>query len=191
MTNNTITIDLQDRIGEIDDRLAEIRENVQDIDAKLDAADDEPADTEDDSDGNADVDELEAERDALEEEYETLSNAKDTIEAKIDAYGGSEFEFRELQWGHRTRINDRVRAAAIQDNLDTEAAKYGARKVVTVNVAIVGTPTNAPDDAKQYPGPIGEYLFECVENYHDLGDVQGMGNSDRSSRLQQDLDADA
>lgn len=153
----TLTVDLHDRVEEIEGYREEIRQEAAEIDP--------------DDRGSAEAKQLE-------DEYEELGKSLDTLREKIEEYGGSEFEIKEGKWGDQGRINDRVRADTLNDGLDDPRAKEDALRIHTVQVLVCSTPPDAPTEAKEYPPVIGQFLWEKADAYNRLGDVDGgPGNS--------------
>lgn len=150
----TLTIDLQEQIDHIDERMAEIREEAQDVDRDS------------------------AEAIDLEEEYEELREARRTVTKKINEWDGSQFTVKDPTWGDQARINDRVRAATLEDDSDDPRGKMGVRKIHSVQVLVESKPPNAPDHAREFPSAIGQYLWDRIDRYTRVGDDGGgQGNS--------------
>ena len=162
-----ITIDLQDRLDELDDELDSVKEDAQDIDR--------------------DSEEGEMEFEELSGYYDELQYAKDEIEECIGEWEGSEFDIKKLSWGQTQQVDDLVRSETIKDG-DDPRAKMGAYKLHLTRVAVCSTPPEAPSNPSEWPSPVGEYVYERVDQFNTRGDSEGNRQADSStSSLEQAL----
>ena len=166
----TITIDLRDRIDELES-------DINEVDDELDAVREEAASLHDVDEESEDVD-VEEEYDRLEREYDDLEDLRDelrsqkeTIGEKIESYGGSEFKAKRLSWGDKNEVDDLVRAKALDDNQEDPRAKLGAYKVWYTQVATVSTPPDAPEKAHGFPPAVGDYLYREIDTFNRRGET--------------------
>lgn len=194
----TTTIDLQDRIDEIEDELAQLGDEIDEVrqlhdrldgvdasdtlDAHSDVADSLAAIV---AGGEADVDSGELDevtvaevQSLLDEEYEALKlkereleRARDRIEGETKRWGGSEVTIKEFSYGDQGMRNDLVRGDMAQKEHDDPVANLSAQKLRTVQVGTKQLPPDAPNDPKQFEPPVGEYLYECIDNLNTYGEV--------------------
>lgn len=152
MAENRITIDLQDRIRAIDERLEEIEAEAAEADPDSAAYQD------------------------YREEYEELAEAKDTIGEKIDAWGGSQFAIKaEIKWADQVLVNDLFRGDTKAGETDDPETKFGALKRRMVQVYTTETPPDAPEDPRDYPPVVGEWLYQQIDNLTRFGEAD-VGN---------------
>jgi predicted nuclease with TOPRIM domain len=171
-----LTVDLQDRIDEIQDRLNELRGELgsleaefRDLKAAFDpTADDTDADTVEDTAAYTDLNE---EYTSLKETEQKLVHARNQIQDAVESWDGSEFEVKKPRWGEMGHINDLVLADTIRDDLEDPRAKLNARKQRTVQICVTSTPPDAPDDPKRFPNPVGEFLYQRIENLNEYGEA--------------------
>lgn len=174
----THTVDLQDRVEEIDDLLAGREDDMAAIESE--AADLAP--------GSEAFDELDEEYDQLQDAVDTLQHARDVISDTIDEWGGSGLAIKELTFGDASFIQDEVMANANRTRREGIEANLGVYKLKTVETAVVSIPENAPDNANAWPPAVGEYVFEQIDALNTRGEA-GTGNSSRSS-LREQLETD-
>ena len=155
------TLDLEDELARVEDRLADVREAAAEIDAKLDAAD---------VDGDPDPDDFQ-EWAALEEEFTDLQGKRNEFQAAIDEWDGTEFVIKKLTFGEVNRVKDEVNQASyeVEDGQFQGVPRSGLHELKTVELGLVSTPVGAPDDVRNYPYWVGEWLFEEINQLSTMG----------------------
>lgn len=186
----TTTIDLADEVDKIrDEKIKEIekaQENlIKEFEEEYGSYSDVPS-------------EEEGAFNRLEEERQELLGTAKALENAIEEWGGGEFVISELDTGSIARIQDRVSEKSFQFDPEQGQLKEGTPKqgfgmVETMRVAIQKQPEGAPikRDNKgnpqiapgQYPHQVGLYLFEKINNYNTVGDVD-LGNSSLRERME-------
>lgn len=151
MQDDRITVDLEDRIREIDEAMADIRSEAAD----------------------PDVDRHSEKGQELAEEYEQLERAKQRLERDIERFGGSEWVIKRFRFGEVNQVNDMVLSDTIDDDQEDPRKKFSARKARTIQVGVVEAPPNAPADLepRSLEPPTGEYLYQCIDNLNEYGEV--------------------
>lgn len=155
-----VTLNLNDRIEEIEDRVADLRD-------EQDAIEDEAADVDSDEELAA----LREEYRDLERDIRALENTAETMEQKVDEWGGSEFVIEEFSFGDQANANDLVLQDMNREGKQAVEEAYNARKIRIVQVGVQQTPPNAPDHPNQYPPAVGEWLYESIEELNTYGEV--------------------
>lgn len=199
----TTTIDLEDRLETVTADLEEAREERDAIRARAaklgppetwDETESETATateretgstTEAKTDKRATWAELETTFSEQTERVAQIERTRDVLRSRLQAWSDGTFEIKQLTWGEKKRVDDLVRAQAIQDGTDDARAKLGAYEVALANVATVRVPDGAPGDAERLPPAIGEWLVERVQAFNDRGATEDeAGNSSLRSALQ-------
>jgi hypothetical protein len=191
----TTTIDLEDRLETVTADLEEAREERDAIRARAaklgppetwDETESETGSTtEAKTDKRATWAELETTFSEQTERVAQIERTRDVLRSRLQAWSDGTFEIKQLTWGEKKRVDDLVRAQAIQDGTDDARAKLGAYEVALANVATVRVPDGAPGDAERLPPAIGEWLVERVQAFNDRGATEDeAGNSSLRSALQ-------
>lgn len=175
--NRTVTVDFQERLDDIGDRLDHVNaieafidgDDDVDVNEHLEALDFDPID----ADGWDDVSDeaketLRAEADDLRRRFE---RAQKVGEDHVKKWSGSQFEIKELTWGDQAMRNDLATGDMLQSEYSDPRANQDAVKLRTVQVATVETPPDAPDNPREYPPVVGEWLHEKIDNLNTYGEV--------------------
>lgn len=156
MKKTTITVDLRDRIAELDDALEGIKREAGELEAQ--------------ADNETDVRQTQAYRELV-EEYQELEHAKELLEKDIDAFGGSEFTIKKFRGGDQERVTDLVLQDTLEDDNTDPRTKLGARKLRSIQVAVTSAPPEAPTKPHAFSNPTKEYLYECIDELNRFGEV--------------------
>lgn len=190
-----ITINLQDKIDELQAELRELRDVIGKHEAM---ADDPPADDksaqeilEDIYEGTSyetevDFSDLGDDRDRefyLNLDYDQLKkaekefvNKRETITAKIDEWGsedvdGGAFTIQEFTAGQKFQRDDLVMGDANQRQARSFDEVTNAGKLRTVQIGVKKKPPAAPDHPKEYPPVITDFLYQKINNLNTYGEV--------------------
>lgn len=144
-----MTIDAADRVAEIEDRMAELEAEAVDVEAGSD------------------------EDRELSEEYKELEHARDELEARFEAWGGSAFTIKKLGYADEGHIDDLVRSDMLRDREEDPRAKLSAFKLRTIQVGVVETPPECPEDPSHpsFPPALGEWLYERIDHFNRFGET--------------------
>lgn len=145
MNEDQQTIDLQDRVEEIESELARIKAEA------------------------AELDQDSAEYRQLAEEYEELEEAKTNLESDIDEFGGNEVTIKRFKASDAGLVTDLTLADTIDDGADDPRAKLEARKLHTIEVGVTSGPPELPDDPGEFETPTKEFLYEKINNLNRFG----------------------
>lgn len=158
----TTTIDVQDRLDEINQRLEDLRGEIGRVES-------EAEDVDEDSDEWVELDDQYRELRAAEQE---LLHAREEVSTAIEQWGGSEFEIAKFDAGRQAERNDLVTHDMLENQSDRPEANLGASKLRTVQVGLVSTPPESPGHPSEYPPPIFEFIYDRIENYNTYGDSE-------------------
>lgn len=156
-----ITVDLQDRIDEIDEAI----DHLEDARDAIEAGDDEKADELLDGWG------AEPTEEAVTDSKNEIEHSRDLLEADVQRFGGSEFTVKKFRAGEVAEVNDLVVADTLADGHDDPRSKLHARKLYTIQVGVTETPPDTPDEPARFEPPTTEYLFQCIDNLNTYGKV--------------------
>lgn len=166
MQPETATVDLNDRVEEIDEAIADLEERLADIEAEA-----EGLDREEDSADAERFDELQADYAEAKQRRQELEHARETLRECVREWNGSEFQIREFSWGRQAQRNDLVAGDMLQSEYDDPEANAGALKIRTVQVGVVSTPPDAPSNPREWPPVVGEYLYQRIDALNTVGEA--------------------
>lgn len=184
MVLSETTVDMKDRVEELESRIEDLEEEKQDL---IELAEQQKEDGEE-------VDEdLEADWDELQEEIKQLKGEKQKFEESIEEWGGSKFTLEELAFGQVRRINDDMVEESFEVDVEEESIEgvpaSGFYQMEMIREAVKETPPGAPTRSVQrargtiekpepgsYPNVIGEWLYDKIDTLNSTGDVE-LGNS--------------
>lgn len=170
MTRKT-TVDMMDRVREIREEKIPVREReAAELKEQVVEEYDDPLNI---------PDELDQKWSNLKEAVETLQGEAQTLEYYAEEWGGSEFTIQELTVGGMGIIQDDVAEASDVGQGGTPKQGYARQR--SIEVALEDRPPEAPD-ATEMPSAVGDWLFQCIEEFNATGEVN-LGNSSLRSEL--------
>lgn len=162
----TTTIQMLDRVDQLrDDLLPPLR-------AELEAIEDEAAEYDDLWDI---PDDLERRYEQAQQEVKALEGEADTLEHYAEEWGDDEFVIREFSVGGVGRVQDDVAEASNVDMRGDGTPKAGYARQRAIAIALKDKPTSAPD-VEELPDAIGDWLYDCIDEFNTTGEVS-LGNS--------------
>jgi hypothetical protein len=151
----TTTVDMEDEVGRLKDELAQIESEA----------------AESDSDSE--------EWKTLEEEHKQLTGQLRAFESKMNAWGGSEFVISSLSFTELMAAKDEVQ----QKSQRGSNPRTGYYKVKVLEMGVEeGPPGFENVKETDVPYAVGEWLYDCIDEYTTTGEVS-LGNSSLEKAL--------
>lgn len=164
----TETLSIADEVESIEGELEDIRDRADDLRAECDPEDDGAPDSLEDH----------PDYDGLDAAHTNLAARKRGLEEALDDWGTGEFEAKELTYGELMRAKDQVNEKSYEmtaGGLDG-VPRDGFYRIKVLELAVVDSPAEAPDDPANYPPQVGQWLYDEVDAMNtapggDLGNL--------------------
>lgn len=189
MTTTTTTIDLQDRIDEIQQELQELRDVIgrheslaeEDVGEQSAAQllEDIYADTSYETAVN--VEELESQGrpreyilnrdyDDLKKDEREWEKKREDVQSCIDEWGGSEITISEFDAGRQATRNKEFMQDLQNQGINDARVGIDSLQLRTVQVGVVEAPPETPAKPQEWPPHVAEWVYERIDNLNTYGE---------------------
>lgn len=148
------------------------QEREEEIRAELEDLREEAADY---GKGSPEAQEVEEEYARKREEVRDLAAKRRTFERLSDQWSTDSFTIKELTFGELQRARDETgeRSYSVDQTGVEGYPREGYYRLQVLNLAVVGAPSDAPDDPKDWPLHLGEWLYEKVDQLNSTATLEG------------------